>query len=126
MGAAPLRRRSLFRRRSAVPGLGLTLGVTLLALSLVVLIPLSSVAIKAAGMGWPDFAAAAFSTRALDAYRLSFGAALIGAGINGVFGVLTAWALVRYRFPGRTLLNGLVDLPFALPTAVAGIALATL
>ncbi len=125
-GAAPLNRRSLFRRRSAVPGFGLTLGVTLLVLSLVVLIPLSSVAIKAAGMGWPDFAAAAFSTRALDAYRLSFGAALIGAAINGVFGALTAWALVRYRFPGKTLLNGLVDLPFALPTAVAGIALATL
>ncbi len=125
-GAAPLTRRSLFRRRSAVPGFGLTLGITLLVLSLIVLIPLSSVAIKAAGMGWPDFAAAAFSTRALDAYRLSFGAALIGAGINGVFGALTAWALVRYRFPGRTLLNGLVDLPFALPTAVAGIALATL
>jgi sulfate transport system permease protein len=109
-----------------VPGFGLTLGVTLLVLSLVVLIPLSSVAIKAAGMGWPDFVAAAFSTRALDAYRLSFGAALIGAGINGVFGALTAWALVRYQFPGKTLLNGLVDLPFALPTAVAGISLATL
>jgi len=125
-GAATPHRRTLFRRRSAVPGFGLTMGVTLLVLSLVVLIPLSSVAIKAAGMGWPDFAAAAFSTRALDAYRLSFGAALIGAAINGVFGALTAWALVRYRFPGKTLLNGLVDLPFALPTAVAGIALATL
>ena len=120
------RRLSPFRRRSAVPGFGLTLGITLLALSLVVLIPLSSVAIRAAGMGWSDFVTAAFSRRALLAYRLSFGAALIGATVNGVFGALTAWALVRYDFPGKTLLNGLVDLPFALPTAVAGISLATL
>ena len=121
-----MRRWRPFQRRSAVPGFGLTLGVTLLLLSLVVLIPLSSVAIRAAGMGWSDFAAAAFSRRALLAYRLSFGAALIGASVNGVFGALTAWALVRYSFPGKTLLNGLVDLPFAMPTAVAGISLATL
>jgi sulfate transport system permease protein len=126
MNSAPVLWRRAFRRRSAVPGFGLTLGVTLLALSLVVLIPLSSVALKAVGMGWSDFAAAAFSRRALLAYRLSFGAALIGAAINGVFGALTAWALVRYAFPGKTLVNGLVDLPFALPTAVAGISLATL
>jgi sulfate transport system permease protein len=102
------------------------MGITLTVLCLVVLIPLSSVAIKAGGMGWSDFAQAAFSRRAINAYKLSFGASLIGAVINGVFGALTAWALVRYKFPGRTLLNGLVDLPFALPTAVAGIALAAL
>jgi sulfate transport system permease protein len=91
-----------------------------------VLIPLSAVVLKGVGLGWHDFAEAALSDRALHAYALSFGAAFVGAGINGVFGVLTAWALVRYDFPGKTLLNGLVDLPFALPTAVAGIALASL
>jgi len=119
-------RRPLFRRRSAIPGFTLTLGVTLTVLSLIVLIPLSAVALKAAELSPGQFAAAAFSERALAAYRLTFGAAFIAAAINGVFGVLTAWALVRYDFPGKTLVNALVDLPFALPTAVAGIALATL
>ncbi len=123
---APLRRSGLFRRRSAIPGFGLTLGLTVLVLSFVVLIPLSAVAIKAAGMGPQAFGQAAFSPRAIHAYELSFGAAFVGAAVNGVFGALTAWALVRYSFPGKTLLNGLVDLPFALPTAVAGIALAAL
>ncbi len=124
----PLRaaRRPFFRRRSAIPGFGLTLGVTLTVLSIVVLIPLSAVAIKASGLGWSGFIAAGFSERAMDAYRMSFGAALIAAAINGVFGLITAWALVRYRFPGRALVNALVDLPFALPTAVAGISLAAL
>jgi sulfate/thiosulfate transport system permease protein len=115
-----------FRRRSAIPGFGLTLGITITVLSIVVLIPLSAVAIKAAGLGWSGLIAAGFSERALAAYRLSFGAALIAAGINGVFGLITAWALVRYRFPGKALVNALVDLPFALPTAVAGISLAAL
>jgi len=115
-----------FRRRSAIPGFGLTLGITITVLSVVVLIPLSAVAIKASGLGWQGLLAAGFSTRALAAYRLSFGAALIAAAINGVFGLITAWALVRYRFPGRALVNALVDLPFALPTAVAGISLAAL
>ncbi|MDR3507303.1 MAG: sulfate ABC transporter permease subunit CysT [Caulobacteraceae bacterium] len=119
-------RRPLLRRRSAIPGFGLTMGLTLTILSLVVLAPLSAVAFKAAGLGWSDFLAAGFSQRALNAYRLSFGAALIAAGVNGVFGLATVWAIVRYRFPGKTLLNALIDLPFALPTAVAGIALATL
>ncbi|MDG2523541.1 sulfate ABC transporter permease subunit CysT [Caulobacter segnis] len=120
------RRRPLFRRKSAIPGFGLTMGVTLSVLSLVVLIPLSAVAIKAAELSPAEFAAAAFSERAIAAYRLTFGAAFAAAVINGVFGVLTAWALVRYEFPGKSIVNAMVDLPFALPTAVAGIALATL
>ena len=119
-------RKPLFRRRSAIPGFGLTLGVTLTTLSLVVLIPLTAVVIKSAGQSPEQFIAAAFSERAMKAYQLTFGASAIAAVINGVFGVLTAWALVRYRFPGKALVNAIVDLPFALPTAVAGIALATL
>ena len=123
---APRARRPLFRRRSAIPGFGLTMGVTLTILSLVVLIPLTAVAIKSAELSFPEFIAAAFSERAIKAYQLTFGASAVAAVINGVFGVLTAWALVRYEFPGKGVINALVDLPFALPTAVAGIALATL
>jgi sulfate transport system permease protein len=119
-------RRPFFRRRSAVPGFALTLGITILALSLVVLIPVSSVVLRAAGMTPEAFVRAAFSGRAMHAYGLSFGASFLAALINGVFGALTAWALVRYRFPGKALINAVVDLPFALPTAVAGISLATL
>jgi sulfate transport system permease protein len=121
-----LPRRPLLRRRSAIPGFGLTLGVTLTILSLIVLIPLSAVAIKASSLSPAQFVAAAFSERAIAAYRLSFGTAFVAAVINGVFGVLTTWALVRYEFPGKAVLNAVVDLPFALPTAVAGISLATL
>ena len=127
--ASPAPRRSkrpLLRRRSAIPGFGLTLGVTLTTLSLIVLIPLSAVAIKASGLGLAGMVREAFTERALDAYALSFGAAALAAAVNGVFGVLTAWAMVRYSFPGKALINALVDLPFALPTAVAGISLATL
>jgi len=120
------KRPPLFRRRTAIPGFGLTLGVTLTILSLIVLIPLAAVALKASEMTAADFVAKAFSERAWKAYRLSFGAAFIAATINGVFGVLTAWAMVRYKFPLKSLINGLIDLPFALPTAVAGIALAAL
>lgn len=116
----------LFRRRSAIPGFGLSLGVTVSLLSLVVLIPLSAVILKASGQSFSEFLQAGFSARALGAYRLSFGAAFVAAAVNAVFGVLTAWALVRYEFPGKSIINGLVDLPFALPTAVAGIALAAL
>ncbi|MEY4251108.1 MAG: hypothetical protein RJA87_2741 [Pseudomonadota bacterium] len=116
----------LFRRRSAIPGFGLSLGVTVSLLSLVVLIPLSAVILKASGQSFSEFLEAGFSARALGAYRLSFGAAFVAAAVNAVFGVLTAWALVRYEFPGKSIINGLVDLPFALPTAVAGIALAAL
>ena len=127
-GASRVRasKRPLFRRRSAIPGFGLTLGVTITVLSVIVLIPLSAVAVKAAGLNPGEFIHAAFSERAMRAYQLSFGAALAAAAINGVFGLLTAWALVRYRFPGKSIINAIVDLPFALPTAVAGIALASL
>jgi sulfate transport system permease protein len=102
------------------------MGVTLSVLSLIVLIPLSAVVIKATGLGWSGFLKAGFSQRAVEAYRLSFGAAVLAAAVNGVFGLITVWAIVRYRFFGKTLLNALIDLPFALPTAVAGISLATL
>ena len=114
------------RRRSAIPGFGVTLGVTITALCLIVLIPLSAIVARAAGMGLQGFVQAAFSARALHAYALSFTASAIGASVNAVFGLLLAWVLVRYAFPGRAVLNALVDLPFALPTAVAGIALAGL
>jgi sulfate transport system permease protein len=124
--AAPGPRRPLIRRRSAIPGFGLTLGITVTTLSCIVLIPLLAVALRAAGQSPADFAATAFSERALSAYRLSFGGALVAAAINGLFGLPTAWAMVRYEFPGKALINALIDLPFALPTAVAGIALATL
>ncbi len=111
------------KNRSIIPGFGLTMGLTLAWLSLVVLIPLSTVFIRSAGMGWHDFLAAGFSPRALAAYRVSFGTAFFAAVVNGTFGLLTAWVLVRYDFPGKRIVNALVDLPFALPTAVAGIAL---
>jgi sulfate transport system permease protein len=118
------RRRS--SRKSVIPGFGLTMGFTIAWLSLIVLIPLSTIFVRAAGMGWSEFLAAGFSARAWAAYRVSFGTALAAAVINSVFGLLTAWVLVRYRFPGRGVLNALIDLPFALPTAVAGIALAAI
>jgi sulfate transport system permease protein len=109
--------------RTAIPGFGLTIGITLFWLSLIVLIPLAALFLKAASGGWSDFVAGAFSNRALAAYRVSFGAAFLAASINVVFGLLVAFVLVRYRFPGRAILSAAVDLPFALPTAVAGIAL---
>ncbi|MFW2830732.1 sulfate ABC transporter permease subunit CysT [Sphingomonas sp. ID0503] len=106
-----------------MPGFGLTMGMTLLWLALVVLIPLSAVFIRSFGLGPSHFARVAFSERTLDAYRLSFGASLFAAAINAVFGLLIAWVLVRYDFWGKKLMSAFVDLPFALPTAVAGIAL---
>lgn len=109
--------------KSAIPGFGLTMGLTITWLSLIVLIPLSTVFIRSAGMGWSDFVAAGFSPRAIAAYKVSFGTAFAAALVNAVFGLITAWVLVRYSFPGRRIVNALVDLPFALPTAVAGIAL---
>ncbi len=118
--------RPAWLRPSPIPGFGLTFGFTILYLSLIVLIPLSAVFVKSASGGWSTFAQAAFSARALAAYRLSFGASLAAAVINAVFGLLVAWVLVRYRFPGRRLISAVVDLPFALPTAVAGIALTAL
>ncbi len=112
------------RRRRILPGFRLTLGLTLLYLGLIVLLPLTALAAKAAGLSWAQFADAVSAPRVLAAYRLSFAASLIAASVNVVFGVLVAWVLVRYDFPGRRLVDALVDLPFALPTAVAGIALA--
>ena len=109
-----------------LPGFGLSLGYTLGYLSLIVLIPLAAVFFKAGSLGFDHFWAAATSPRVLASYRLSFGASLIAAGINAVFGLMLAWVLVRYSFPGKRLVDALVDLPFALPTAVAGIALTAL
>jgi len=111
------------RRQSVLPGFHLALGFTLLYLSLIVLIPLSATLAKTLTMSWEAFWAAVSAPRVLASYRLSFGAALIAAAINTFFGLIVAWVLVRYRFPGKKLIDALVDLPFALPTAVAGIAL---
>ena len=118
--------RDHFRRDSALPGFGLTLGVSLFYLSLMVLMPLSATFLKSLELGWGPFWAAASGPRVLAAYRISFGCALLAASVNLVFGLLVSWVLVRYRFYGRRLLDALVDLPFALPTAVAGIALTAL
>ena len=115
----------VLRRHSVLPGFGLSLGFTLLYLSLMVLIPLSTLFWRSAGLGWLGFWQAATSPRVVASYELTFGASLAGAVINGLFGVILAWVLVRYRFPGRRVIDALVDLPFALPTAVAGIALTT-
>src|SRR6266436_1264985 len=114
------------KRPSILPGFGMSMGFTLLYLSLIVLIPLSTVFLKTLGIGWRDFWNTIASPRVLAAYRLSFGASLAGAIINSFFGLLVAWALVRYQFPGKRILNALVDLPFALPTSVAGITLTAL
>jgi sulfate/thiosulfate transport system permease protein len=112
--------------RRVLPGFAPTLGFTLFYLSLVVLIPLCAVFLKSAGHGFDAFWAAASSERVVASYRLSFGTALLAASINAVFGFLLAWSLVRYEFPGKKIVDALVDLPFALPTAVAGIALTAL
>ncbi|HET6718893.1 MAG TPA: sulfate ABC transporter permease subunit CysT [Rhodocyclaceae bacterium] len=112
--------------KRVLPGFGLSLGFTLAYLALVVLIPLSAVFLKTATLTWDEFWAVISSPRVVASYKLSFGASLLAAGINAVFGLLLAWALVRYEFPGRKLVDTLVDLPFALPTAVAGIALTAL
>jgi sulfate/thiosulfate transport system permease protein len=112
--------------RSILPGFGLSLGFTLAYLGLIVLVPLSAAFLKTAGMSLHDFVAAVASPRVIAAYRLSFGASLAAAFVNMVFGLIVAWVLVRYSFPGKRIVDALVDLPFALPTAVAGIALTSL
>ncbi|HEY4542912.1 MAG TPA: sulfate ABC transporter permease subunit CysT [Noviherbaspirillum sp.] len=112
--------------RRVLPGFNLALGFTLLYLSLIVLIPLSAVFLKTFTMTWDSFWEAVSSPRVIASYKLSFGGALLAALINVVFGGIVAWVLVRYRFPGKRLIDALVDLPFALPTAVAGIALTAL
>ncbi|OZI19599.1 sulfate ABC transporter permease subunit CysT [Bordetella genomosp. 9] len=121
---APARRGA--RTPPVLPGLKLTLGLALAYLGVLVLLPLAALVIKAAGLSWDAFVNAVTSPRVLAAYRVTFGASLIAALVNLLFGLLVAWVLVRYRFPGKRVLDALVDLPFALPTAVAGIALAAL
>src|SRR3546814_10726881 len=109
-----------------MPGFGLSLGFSILYLSLIVLIPLTGVFFRSSNLGWHGLIEVIFSPRVLAALRLSFGSALIGALINAVFGTLVAWVFVRYRFFGKRFFDALIDLPFALPTAVAGIALTAL
>ncbi len=118
--------RPFFRQKSVLPGFGLTLGFTLTYLSLIILIPLAALVIRPWELGFSGFFAAITQARVLAALQLTFGAALIAASVNAVFGLLLAWVLTRYRFPGKRVVDAMVDLPFALPTAVAGIALATL
>ena len=118
--------RTLLKRHSVLPGFDLSLGFTLLYLSFVVLIPLSAAFLKTATLTWPAFWDAVASPRVLASYRLTFGASFAAAVINAFFGLIVAWVLVRYPFPARRLVDALVDLPFALPTAVAGIALTAL
>jgi sulfate transport system permease protein len=120
---ARVRRRA---NRGPLPGFGLSLGVTLTYLCLIVLIPLAALAFKSAALTAHEFWQAVSSARALAEYRISFGGALVAGLVNGVFGLLLAWVLTRYRLPGKSLLDAMVDLPFALPTAVAGIALTAL
>jgi len=109
-----------------LPGFGLSLGITLSWLVLIVLIPLSGLVVRASGLGWSEFVALTLDPRTLNALKISFGTAFLAAVINLVFGVILAWVLVRYRFPGKRVIDAMVDLPFALPTAVAGIALTAL
>jgi sulfate transport system permease protein len=111
------------KRYSALPGFGVALGFTLVYLSLIVLIPICAAFMKTATLTWAQFWSTVTAPRVLASLRLSFGASLLAALVNALFGVLLAWVLVRYRFPGRRVVDALVDLPFALPTAVAGIAL---
>ncbi|KPF88902.1 sulfate ABC transporter permease subunit CysT [Novosphingobium sp. AAP93] len=115
-----------WRQPSVLPGFGLSFGFTLAWLTLIVLIPLATIFLKAAGLGWAEFVEVGFSERAMAAYQLSFGTAAAAGLVNAVFGLVVAWVLVRYDFPGKQVVSALVDLPFALPTAVAGIALTAL
>ncbi|PAU88350.1 sulfate ABC transporter permease subunit CysT [Pseudomonas sp. WN033] len=114
------------KKRRVIPGFGLTMGFTLLYLSFIFLIPVGGLLLYTLLMSWDDFWRAVSHPQVVASYKLSFGASLIGATINLVFGALVAWVLVRYSFPGKKIVDALVDLPFALPTAVAGIALVTL
>jgi sulfate/thiosulfate transport system permease protein len=115
--------RSHFHQPSVLPGFGLALGFTTFFLSALVLLPLAALLVMAGSMHWADFVHVVTSPRALGSYRLSFGASLLAASINMVFGFVIAWSLVRYEFPARKLVDALIDMPFALPTAVLGIAL---
>jgi len=121
--SATVATRVAWRRRRVLPGFGLTLGFTLAYLGLIVLFPLLVLFVQSAGVGWVKFWTELSNPRTLSAFRVSFGLAFIAALLNAVFGLIVAWVLVRYRFPGRRFIDALIDLPFALPTAVAGIAL---
>lgn len=110
-------------RRRILPGFGITLGYSVLYLSLIVLIPLAALFLRVTGSSWEQFWEAVTAPRAVAAYRLTFAASFAGAAVNAVFGFIVAWTLVRYRFPGKRVLDAIIDLPFALPTAVSGIAL---
>jgi sulfate/thiosulfate transport system permease protein len=114
------------RSHSVLPGFGLTLGYTIFYLSLLVLVPLSTLFAKSFTLGWDEFWATVTSPRVMASYRLTFGASLVAAIVNSVFGFIVAWSLVRYTFPGRRFMDAMVDLPFALPTAVSGIALTSI
>ena len=114
------------RSKHLLPGFGLTLGVSMLYLTIIIALPLLAMLLKVAGMGWPEFWRIVGSNRSLAAYRITFSSALAATVLNGIFGLLLAWVLTRYTFPGKRLLDALVDLPFALPTAVAGLVLVTL
>src|SRR5215208_1718209 len=113
-------------KRSVLPGFRLTLGYTLVYLALLVLIPLLTLPLRAASVPWEQLKATITDPRVVASYQLSLGASFIAACVNAVFGLIVAWVLVRYQFPGRRIIDSLVDLPFALPTAVAGITLTTL
>jgi sulfate/thiosulfate transport system permease protein len=114
------------RSRGVLPGFGLSLGITCTYLSLLVLLPLATIVVRTSALSWAAFWATISNPRVVASYRVTFGASLVAALVNTVFGLLVAWVLVRYRFPGRRVVDAMVDLPFALPTAVAGIALTTL
>ena len=114
------------RRHRVLPGFGVTMGFTLLYLGLIVLLPLAALFLKTSTMAWSDFWSTVTEPRVLASYRITFGASLLGALLNAVFGFVVAWVLVRYTFPGKRLVDAMVDLPFAMPTAVSGIALTSI
>jgi sulfate/thiosulfate transport system permease protein len=117
---------ALLKRRSVLPGFGITMGLTVCYLSLVVLLPLAMLPLRTASMGWPRFWATVTDPRVVASYRVTLMTSFLAAAVNGVFGALIAWVLARYPFPGRRVVDALIDLPFALPTAVAGITLTAL
>lgn len=114
------------KKKKVLPGFGFTMGITILYLGILVLLPLMMIFLHSASLGWNGFWQTVTQPRAIASYKLSFGTAFAAACINGIFGILIAWVLTRYKFPGKKIIDSLVDLPFALPTAVAGIALTTL
>ncbi len=114
---------AVFKKPSVIPGFGITLGFTLFYMGVIVLLPLAGLVLKTLELSWPEFVAVVMNPRVVAAFRISFGVSFVAAIINAFFGLIVAWVLVRYAFPGRKIIDAMVDLPFALPTAVAGIAL---